>query len=164
MKVIQKHKFEAVSLLTTQSGLLDVTVIPVVGKPDWLIPTSLILSVESFSDRIWNYIWNDQDISVYHLLPKEVPVDKMIILEGNTSVHRIALQTSGELNTLQLKISDVNDINLPEEFIDAGTDSYSLIDDDISVPFLYQTVEVFKEVYVVPDIDTLAYHLVDLDG
>ncbi len=38
MKKIKKHEFEAVSLLTSQGGFLDITIVPVEGQPDWLIP------------------------------------------------------------------------------------------------------------------------------
>lgn len=97
MRKIQKHSFEAVSLLTVENGFLDVTIIPAKNQPDWLVPTSLIMSVESYDERIWTYLWNNQEVAVYHLIPKgEVP-DKLIILEGNTEVHRLALQTKGEL-------------------------------------------------------------------
>ncbi len=169
MKSIKKHEFEAVSLLTTQSGLLDVTIVPVVGQPDWLIPSSLILEVTDFRERIWNYIWQDQDIAVYHLLPKDVEPDKIIVLEGNTSVHRLALQTVGELITRQFRISEVTDAKLPEGFIDLGADSevsspsLDMGDNVVGIPFVYQAVKIDGEIYVVPDIDVIAYQLVDLD-
>ncbi len=169
MRNIKKHQFEAVSLLTTQSGLLDVTIVPVVGQPDWLIPSSLILEINDFHERIWNYIWHGQDVSVYHLLPEDVQPEKIIVLEGNTSVHRLALQIAGEIVTKQLKISEVVDAELPDNYFNIGADSevsapvIDMGDGVIGIPFIYQTVKVEGEIYVVPDIDVIAYQLVDLD-
>ncbi len=170
MKTIKKHQFEAVSLLTSQGGLLDITIVPVLGQPSWLIPTALILEINDFDEFIWNYIWRGQDVAVYHLLPRDVSPEKIIVLEGNTPVHRIALQTSADFTEKQCKISDVKDTNLPEEFIDLGAESVvstrtlDMGDDVIAIPFIYQTVEIEGEVYIVPDLDKIAYQLVELDG
>ncbi len=170
MKAIKKHQFEAVSLLTSQGGLLDITVVPVLAQPSWLIPTSLILEINDFDEFIWNYIWRGQDVAVYHLLPKDVPPEKIIVLEGNTPVHRIALQTSADITTKQCKISDVKDADLPKEFIDLGADSVvstrtlDMSDETVGIPFIYQTVKVDGEIYIVPDLDLIAHQLVELDS
>ena len=55
MKQILKHSFEAVSLLTTNNGMLDVTIVPATDQPDWLIPSSLILSVDDDIEHTWTY-------------------------------------------------------------------------------------------------------------
>lgn len=55
MKQILKHSFEAVSLLTTNNGMLDVTIVPASNQPDWIIPSSLILSVDDYQERISKY-------------------------------------------------------------------------------------------------------------
>ncbi len=170
MKTMKKHQFEAVSLLTSQGGLLDVTIVPVLGQPSWLIPTSLILEINDFDEFIWNYIWRGQDVAVYHLLPRDVPPEKIIVLEGNTPVHRVALQTSANLTTKQWKISDVKDAELPEEFFDVGAESVvyerktDIGDDVIPIPFIYQTVQAEGEIYIIPDLDMIAYQLVELDS
>lgn len=111
MKQILKHSFEAVSLLTTNNGMLDVTIVPATDQPDWIIPSSLILSVDECSEHRWTYEWQQQEVAVFHLLPRHQTPDKIIILEGNTTAHRIALQTAGELRQLQARISDVKDID-----------------------------------------------------
>ncbi len=187
MKTIEKHQFEAVSLLTTQSGSLEVSIIPVENQPDWLVPSSLILAIEPMTERIWTYLWRGQDVSVYHLLEKLDTPEKIVVLEGNTSVHRLALQIKGDVRTLQVKISEVIDTELPKGFIDMGADSKvfaSTISDDIApnetasasdselqldengigVPFVFQAVDIAGTVYVVPDVDTIAHQLVDLDS
>ena len=86
MKKILKHSFEAVSLLTTNNGMLDVTIVPASNQPDWLIPSSLILSVDDYDKRTSLYEWQQQDVVVFHLLPESETPDKMIVLEGNTSI------------------------------------------------------------------------------
>lgn len=167
MKQILKHSFEAVSLLTTNNGMLDVTIVPAADQPDWIIPSSLILSVETCDDHRWNYDWQQQEIAVFHLLPRHQTPDKIIVLEGNTAAHRIALQTAGELRPLQVRISDVKDIDLPEQF--NQTDNKIAADsepvkEDVVLSYLFQTVMIDNTLYLVPDLDKIAHHLVDLDS
>lgn len=169
MKQMQKHSFEAVSLLTADNGVLEISIIPAIGQPDWLIPTSLILNIEHYEERIWTYLWKNgdqsQEVSVYHLIPKEISPDKLVILEGITDVHRLALQTAGEITNLKVRISDVRDVELNEE----ETSLMKLSMPTLPTPqyngnYLYQAVEMAGELYVVPDLDLIVHHLVDLDG
>ncbi|AWY21333.1 hypothetical protein LP123_01385 [Moraxella bovis] len=166
MRKIQKHQFEPVSLLTAEHGTIEVTAIPAIGQPDWLVPTALIISVDEYHERIWTYLWRGQEVSVYHLIPKDIEVDKLVILEGNSDVHRLALQTAGELTTRRVRISDVTDIILSDE---------EIANIQLSIPnlpnreqrqenYLYQAVMLDGEMYVVPDLDLIAHRLVDLDS
>ena len=167
MKQILKHSFEAVSLLTTNNGMLDVTIVPAVDQPDWIIPSSLILGVDECSEHTWNYEWQQQEVAVFHLMPRHQTPDKMIVLEGNTSAHRIALQTVGELRQLQARISDVKDIDLPEHFIktdDNIDDVQERVQEDVVLSYLFQTVMIDNTLYMVPDLDKIAHQLVDLDS
>lgn len=170
MKQMQKHSFEAVSLLTADNGVLEVSVIPAIGQPDWLVPTALILNVEHYEERIWTYLWKNgehiQEVAVYHLIPKEISADKLVILEGNSDVHRLALQTVGEITTLQVRISDVRDVVLGEEEMALIKQSMPVLpgSQDHDGDYLYQAVAIAGEVYVVPDLDLIAHHLVDLDS
>jgi len=165
MKQILKHSFEAVSLLTTNNGMLDVTIVPASNQPDWIIPSSLILSVEDYQERISTYQWQEQSLAVFHLLPQDRTPEKIIILEGNTTEHRFALQTAGELRQLQARISDVKDTELPEQFADTGVDkTEGQSDENVVLSYLYQTVMIDDNVYLVPDLDKIAHHLVNLDN
>ena len=167
MKQILKHSFEAVSLLTTNNGMLDVTIVPAVDQPDWIIPSSLILNVDECSEHTWNYEWQQQEVAVFHLMPRHQTPDKMIVLEGNTSANRIALQTAGELRQLQARISDVKDIDLPEHFIktdDRIDDVQERVQEDVVLTYLFQTVMIDNTLYMVPDLDKIAHQLVDLDS
>lgn len=164
MKQILKHSFEAVSLLTTNNGMLDVTIVPASNQPDWIIPSSLILSVDDYQERISKYQWQEQNLAVFHLLPKDRTPEKVIILEGNTTEHRFALQTAGELRQLQARISDVKDTELPEQFADTSVDKIEgQSDENVVLSYLYQTVMIDDNVYLVPDLDKIAHHLVNLD-
>ena len=189
MDQIIRHSFEAVSLLTTDKGMLAVTMIPAKGQPDWIIPSSLILSIEDEQERVWTYLWQRQEIAVFHLLPHQQAVDKIIILEGNTINHRIALQTAGELRQARLRISEVKDIELPKKYqnlpvlnakydkqqakksnkaqskgdSDNKSSQQSLNENDVS-SYLYQTVLIDNIEYLIPDLDKISHHLVDLNG
>ncbi|MFC6204593.1 hypothetical protein ACFPZK_07720 [Psychrobacter urativorans] len=121
MDQIIKHSFEAVSLLTTARGRLDVTMIPAYNQPDWLIPSSLILAIDSCQQWTDHYLWQQQQLPVFHLQAPEQAVDKIIIIEGNTAKQRMALQTAGELRQIQLCISEVRDIVLPKHYQQTST-------------------------------------------
>ena len=167
MKQILKHSFEAVSLLTTNNGMLDVTIVPAFDQPDWIIPSSLILSVDDYSEYVAMYEWEQQQVAVFHLLPRHQTPDKMVVLEGNTSAHRIALQTSGELRQLQARISEVKDIELPGHFIEPNSNIdtvYERVQEDVVLSYLFQAVTIDDTLYLVPDLDKIAHQLVDLDG
>lgn len=189
MNRIQKHSFEAVSLLTADNGMIDVTIIPATNQPNWVIPSSLILSVDDYQERIWSYIWKGQEIPVFHLLPREDTPEKLVILEGNTEVHRVALQVSGELKHKKVSIADVADSRLPSGFIsryghnddgdseytDYTSDSEAYLqasaqsgvketEDGIELPYVFQAVNIDGEICLVPDLDTMSHHMVDLDS
>ncbi|WP_201550005.1 hypothetical protein [Psychrobacter fjordensis] len=165
MKQILKHSFEAVSLLTTTNGMLDVTIVPAFNQPDWLIPSSLILSVDEHDERTSIYDWQEQEVAVFHLLPQDEAVDKIIVLEGNTSEHRLALQTAGELHQLQVRISDVKDIEVPENFDKTNINETAVpFNENVMLSYLFQTVMIEDKVYLVPDLDKIAHQLVDVSS
>ncbi|QOD12401.1 hypothetical protein IEE84_11065 [Psychrobacter sp. 28M-43] len=165
MTQILKHSFEAVSLLTTNNGMLDVTIVPAVNQPDWIIPSNLILSVDESQQQVSRYDWQQQDLAVFHLLLQDQTPDKMVVLEGNTTDHRFALQTAGDLRQLQARISEVKDVETPEQLSGANIEGREEYFDKNDVSsYLYQTVMIDDEIYLVPDLDKIAYHLIDLDG
>lgn len=187
-----RHSFEAVSLLTTDKGKLTVTIIPAMNQPDWIIPSSLILSIEEQQQRIRTYSWQQQQVAVFHLLPHGRIFDKIIVLEGNTTTQRLALQTAGELRQAKLRISEVKDITLPKRYqrplatdyashqkstatkafehtqnnlTDASTslNQQRLNENEVS-SYLYQMVVINETEYLIPDLDKIAQQLVGFDG
>jgi hypothetical protein len=165
MTQILKHSFEAVSLLTTNNGMLDVTIVPAFNQPDWIIPSSLILSVDELQQQVSRYDWQQQDLAVFHLLLQDQAPDKMIVLEGNTTDHRFALQTAGDLRQLQARISEVKDVETPEQFSTTnGKDREEYFDKNDVSSYLYQTVMIDDEIYLVPDLDKIAHYLIDSDS
>lgn len=166
MRQMLKHSFEAVSLLTTTNGILDVSIIPALDQPDWLVPGGLILSIDEYSEYTQFYEWQQQRIAVFHMLSSHQTPDTMVVLEGNTSAHRIALQTVGEVRQLQVRISDVKDVELPEHFIKSNSNIdtvYERVQEEVVLSYLFQTVMIDNTLYLVPDLDKIAHQLVDLD-
>lgn len=159
MGKMKKHTFEAVSLLALKKGLIDITIIPVQGQLDWLVPTNLILDNIELDQRIWTYQWQDFDVAIYHLVEKGNQPTKLIILEGSNDVYRVGLQINGELAHRQVSISDVKDIEGSLKFKQDGATS---TDDDTD--YIFQKVQIEGVEYIVPDLDELAHRLVDLDG
>lgn len=127
------NELKSLSLLSATTGQLEIARIPVVDKPDWIIPRTLILDVVPFTERIWNYLWQaddstktintskinnpeilermlKQEIAVYHLFPKGLTPKNIIIVESFTDVHRIALQIVGDVQYHQIRIADLKDV------------------------------------------------------
>lgn len=169
MSPILKHSFEAVSLLTTDNGMLDITIIPAQHQPDWLIPSALILSVDDYQEHLDTYEWQQQQLAVFHLQPQEQGFDKIIVLEGNTAKHRIALQTTGELRQARLRISDMHDIELPQSYQDIATitgdtnTDYSQVKETELMSYMLQTVMINETTYLIADLDKIAHHFAYLD-
>lgn len=174
MNQIMKHSFEAVSLLTTDNGILEVTIIPAENQPDWIIPSSLILRVEECNEHVWTHTWDEQKVAVFHLLPQDKPVDKIIVLESNTIAHRFALQTAGELRQMKVGISDVKDANLPKHYaqiaidkndnnINADHSTLEAVDvqfkENILTSYMFQTVTINDVPYLIADLDKIAHQL-----
>ncbi|WP_243453212.1 hypothetical protein [Psychrobacter coccoides] len=188
-----KHSFEAVSLLTTSKGMLEVTVIPALNQPDWIIPSSLILSVDAYDEHILTYLWQQQEVAVFHLVPDDQQVDTIIVLEGNTVAHRLALQTAGEIRQMQVRISDVEDAELPDVYRQQAQSNSAAIHsseegsqhqqsasdgfndtelevtanrfrENVVTSYMFQTVMIDNVHYLVPDLDKIAHQLVDLDS
>lgn len=156
MKQISKHSFEAVSLLTTNNGMLDVTIIPAFNQPDWIIPSSLILHVDDCQEYTSIHTWQQQSVPVFHLFPQDQTPDKVIVLEGNTVEQRFALQTIGALHELQARISEVKDTDLLEP------SEQTTVDEKFVLSYLFQTVNIDQIDYLVPDLDKIAHHLMNV--
>ena len=163
MGKISKHTFEAVSLLTLNKGLIDVTIIPVQGELDWIVPSDLILTVIDLSEWIWTYQWQDYDVAVYHLIEKDSQPTKLVLLEGSSDVHRLGLQINGELIQKKVGISDVKDVRTTYKQSTSHERSHDFFVDN-EIQYVFQNVMMDGKEYVVPDLDELAHRLVDLDN
>lgn len=170
---------EHIGILSVTTGQLDIVKIPVVGAPDWILPQSLILSVEPYRERIWNFLWRNQDVVVYHLLPKTVQPDYIVVVESVTDVHRIGLQIQGEISYHSVRIADLKDVDdttyqqvLAEKYPERLE---QLIQQQAPVQpsyqpqlnqqsFVFQPVILAGEICVIPDLDSLSHFLVDLDS
>lgn len=168
MNQILKHAFEAISVLTTDNGMLEATIIPANNQPDWVIPSGLVLNVADYQKRIDSYLWQQQQLAVFHLQPYGQSLDKIIVLEGNTAEHRIALQTMGELRQIQIRISDVQDMALPQEYqhrvttpVSADTAHIQVKEDEL-MSYLFQTVMINEMPYLIPDLDKIAHQIVNV--
>lgn len=165
MRKIQKHHFEPVSLLTVENGILEAAIIPAQNQPNWLVPKALILSIDDFYERIWTYLWGGQEVAVYHLVPKDVPIDKLVVLEGSTDVHRLALQTTGDIRYTNLKISDVKDMEMSDDIKETINQHVpKLVESADTLDYLYQLVSIKGVPYIVPELDLITHRLVDLDS
>ena len=173
---------ENIGVLSVTTGQLNVARIPVNDAPDWILPESLILTIEPYQERIWTYLWKGQDVPVYHLLPKTMTPTHLVVVESVTDVHRIALQIHGDVSFQSVRIADLKDAeeanyrdflqqhypaflaNL-EQVQQPYTDSrvnnkYQALDNS----YIFQLVVLHDEICIVPDLDKLSHFLVDLDS
>ena len=166
MSQILKHRFEAVSLLTAENGKIDVSIIPAHNQPNWLIPTSLILGIYPFEERVWSYEWQGEFLAVYHLLPKQIAPKTVVVIEGNSDIHRLALQTTGALSSQKVAISDIKDTTLPSDVAEHMRRTIPSLHaaSGSGLDYIYQAVMLKGELYLIPDIDKITHHLVDLDS
>ncbi len=180
MNKIEKHSFEAVSLLTAANGMLAATIIPAMDQPDWIVPSSLILDSIEYKDEensggaseIKYYSWQQQQIAIFHLLPEAQLADSIVILEGNSVEQRLALKTTGQPRQIEVSISEVQDCELPQQY-SVMTDNISseindelnedLVSEDLLNSYLFQAISIEDTVYMVPDLDKIAYQLVTLN-
>lgn len=157
MSQIRKHSFEAVSLLTAENGQLEVVMLPVHAQSAWVVPKMMILATVDSSERLWGYEWEGHEVPVLHLLPESQTPSHLVILEGNTTAHRVAVQIAGDIQSRWVRISDVKDIGLNELISDDSEEA-------VKLPYIYQPVQIDEVAYVVPDIDSIAHQLIDLDS
>lgn len=170
---------EHIGILSVTTGQLDIVKIPVIGAPAWILPKALILAVEPYSERIWNFLWRNQDVSVYHLLPKTAIPEYIVVVESVTDVHRIGLQIQGEVSYHSVRIADlkdVDDVNYKqilaehyperlEQLIQQPNPIEPNYQPQINQQdFVFQPVMLEGELCVIPDLDNLSHILVDLDS
>lgn len=171
---------EHLGILSVTTGQLEIAKIPVQGAPDWIIPQSLIISIDPYREQIWNYLWRGQDVSVFHLLPKTMTPDSLVVVESATDVHRIALQIQGEVSYHSVRIADLKDadtatyehilsIQYPEvlaqrEALAEASAGSRYLSPVMQQDYVFQPVTFEGELCVVPDLDKLSHFLVDLDS
>ncbi|MES1963880.1 hypothetical protein M0N77_00865 [Psychrobacter sp. AH5] len=183
MNQIKKHAFEAVSLLTAANGMLKATIIPAINQPDWIVPSSLILdSIEDSRqdvDKAKFYLWQQQPVAVFRLLPTDQLANSVFILEGNSVEQRLALKTKGQSREIEVSISEVQDCELPKKYrtttqslindSDANTTNTNtntdldaeVVSEDQLSSYLFQTILINETVYMVPDLDKIVHQLIN---
>lgn len=134
---------QAVSLLTTTTGLIDIYFVAVHNQPDWILPQNLVLAVEEVQGYPNTIEWQGQHIPVHSLLAVNASEPAiLLILEGSDDQQRIALLSSRQPRASRIRISTLHDTN-----------------DSRVLPYAYQKVMLEQDMYQVPDIDRLSQML-----
>ena len=142
MNKLHAPTFEATDLLTVNAGALDVTIIPIAGSPDWVVPTSLIIGTQPCDTMIQQYAWGDIEIGVVAMLPKDMTPETLIVLSRGEGNEPIGLLVSGAIERRPIKIADIDD----SEFSDTST----------TYPYVFQPVSIENTIYIVPDMQAVA--------
>lgn len=170
-----------VGVLSITTGQLTIARIPSSNSPDWIVPNVLILTIDEFDERIWTYVWRNQEVPVYHLLPKELAPTHLVVLESVTDIHRLAIQIRGDVTFHSVRIADLKDADdatyqaqLSAKYPHLATHQagtlaqhpLSSADYTLQQPhaYIFQPVMLYGELCVVPDLDKLSHFLVDLDN
>ncbi len=157
---MQKHHFEAVSLLTAGKGALKVAVISAEHQPDWLVPFALILDSQVCDEAVDVFDWQHQNqhqvLPVYPLV-SQASTYTMVVLEGVADAHRIVLQTNKEVETMRVRISEVKDVQLSQEDTECikNATPQALLKAG-RTHFAYQAVMIGQNTYIIPDLDAIA--------
>lgn len=86
------NEIKSLSLLSATTGQLEIARVPVVDKPDWIIPRALILAVVPFSQRIWTYLWQADTTLDSETLESETTADTAFDGNETSDTKKIAKQ------------------------------------------------------------------------
>ena len=128
------------SLIGSSTGTLKVTELTNPKGLSWLIPSSIVLHVDSHeSDHLDDMVYQDQRLKTYDLT--QGSAQKSVVLEGTELDRRMVLLV-GDVKEYSIRISQLPDAA-----------------DQPEVPFGKEAVNFEGRTIIVPDINALADHL-----
>lgn len=147
----QSKLLNTTTILGSGSGHLTLAEIPSEITPNWLLPTSLIMTVlDSDIDteaRVIN--WQNQELATFNLCESCHDANKIAIIESMADPYRIAIYFKGVMSEHKVRITDIKD---------AEEDTVTNFD------YLHQDVILFGKMHcMIPALDKLSHELVDLD-
>lgn len=146
------NELATISLLSASTGSLEVVKIPNAQGADWILPKNLLLDKVDFGERLAVVLWQGFDIPTYALLAKDEAPEAALIIEGVNEFKRIALLVKGDIIQQKIRISELPDAQEAAHQPNQDGKDYT-----------FAAVMYAGSPAIVPDVDKLASHLVDLD-
>lgn len=146
VKTSHQTNNESNSLLTVHAGALNVTVIPASDSPDWVLPSSLILSIQQINEEADADTWQGSTLPVYSLLADDIKPNKLIVLMSTKNKQPLGLLVAVEPEQRQLKIADISDIENASKYQ--------------HYPYVSEVVQIDSTVYIIPDMAALSGALI----
>ncbi|WP_296403636.1 hypothetical protein [Psychrobacter sp.] len=160
MNNIPSQQLNARELLMLNQGSMYVTFIPTSSKFDWVIPTALIIGIKACEAPLRECEWQGRTLPVFSLLAPDTKPDSLIVLEAESDMHRLALIVKGQLKQLQIRITDIKDIE--QSKLATASGQHELDATHEQKEYEYQQVIIDNITYMVPDLQRLTNHLIEV--
>lgn len=138
----QQDTSNAMSLLTTTTGFVDVYVIEAHQQLPWLIPQNLVLAALSAEANTHEVEWRDFHLPVLSLVDEQQQSPVALVLEGFNQ-HRFALLTEKMPEAQRVRISSLHDSD------------HTPTNEVLS----FQIVKMEEQLYQVPDFEKISQTL-----
>jgi hypothetical protein len=130
---------QAMSLLTTTTGFVDVYIIEAHEQLPWLVPQNLVLAALSAEGRPKQIEWRDKILPVLSLSGEGNNKPVALVVQGIKDQHLFALLIDKMPDTGRIRISSLRDMNM----------------EPVSEVFSFQIVKMGEGLYQVPDFDRI---------
>lgn len=135
----QQDASNAMSLLTTTTGFVDVYVIEAHEQLPWLIPQNLVLAALSAEANAKEVEWRDFHLPVLSLVDEQQQNPVALVLEGFDQ-HRFALLTEKMPEAQRVRISSLHD------------SEHEPVNENLS----FQIVKMEDQLFQVPDFEKIS--------
>lgn len=130
---------QAMSLLTTTTGFVDVYIIEAHEQLSWLVPQNLVLAALSADGRPRQIEWRDKILPVLAINSPGNQKPVALVVQGIKDQHLFALLIDKMPDTGRIRISSLRDMDM----------------EPVSEVFSFQIVKMEDKLYQVPDFDRL---------
>lgn len=130
---------QAMSLLTTTTGFVDVYIIEAHEQLPWLVPQNLVLAALSADGRPKQLEWRDKILPVLAINSPENQKPVALVVQGIQDQHLFALLIDKMPDTGRIRISSLRDLDM----------------EPVGEVFSFQIVKMEESLYQVPDFDRI---------
>lgn len=130
---------QAMSLLTTTTGFVDVYIIQAHEQLPWLVPQNLVMAALSADGRPKQLEWRDRILPVLAINSPDNQKPVALVVQGIKDQHLFALLIDKMPDTGRIRISSLRDLDM----------------EPVGEVFSFQIVKMEESLYQVPDFDSI---------
>lgn len=134
---------QAMSLLTTTTGFVDVYIINAYEQLSWLIPQNLVLAALSAEAGLKSIEWREQQLPVLSLHDPKNNNPIALVIEALGGYQRFVLLIDKMPDTRRVRISSLHDIDM----------------EAVNETFSFQIVKMEEQLYQVPDFEKIGKYI-----